>query len=136
MTKGDKSLIRFDFVEPSYLLAVGIVLFGAFLTLGSDLGLEGSILLIGVVWALHVSLGLTILRASVIGLSRWRLTARWADPGLLVAAGLVTSSLLAPISFAIDQSLVSFGVMTDDEPLVDPLHWPIGILEECLAEVR
>ena len=58
------------------------------------------------------------------------MTARWADPGLLVAAGLVTSSLLAPISFAIDQSLVSFGVMTDDEPLVDPLHWPIGILEE------
>ena len=84
VTRDDKSLIRFDFVEPSYLLAVGIVLFGAFLTLGSDLGLEGSILLIGVVWALHVSLGLTILRASVIGLSRWRLTARWADPGLLV----------------------------------------------------
>ena len=130
VTQDDKSLIRFDFVEPSYLLAVGIVLFGAFLTLGSDLGLEGWILLIGLVWALHVSLGLTILRASVIGLSRWRLTARWADPGLLVAAGLVTSSLLAPISFAIDQSLVSFGVMTNDEPLVDPLHWPIGILEE------
>lgn len=130
MTKGDKSLIRFDFVEPSYLLAVGIVLFGAFLTLGSDLGLEGSIVLIGLVWALHLSFGLTILRVSVIGLSRWRLTAGWGDPALLVAAGLVTSALLAPLAFSIDQYLLGLGVMTDDEPLVTPLQWPIGILEE------
>ena len=130
VTTDDKSLIRFDFIEPSYLLAVGVVLFGAFLTLGSDLGLEGSFLLIGLVWALHLSLGLTILRVSVIGLSRWRLTARWGDPALLVAAGLVTSALLAPLAFVIDQYLLGLGVMTDDEPLVAPLQWPIGILEE------
>lgn len=130
VTTDDKSLIRFDFIEPSYLLAVGVVLFGAFLTLGSDLGLEGSFLVIGLVWALHLSLGLTILRVSVIGLSRSRLTARWGDPALLVAAGLVTSALLAPLAFVIDQYLLGLGVMTDDEPLVAPLQWPIGILEE------
>jgi len=46
----DKPLIRFDFVEPSYLLAVGVVLLAAFVALGSDLGLEASVLLIGVAW--------------------------------------------------------------------------------------
>ena len=58
------------------------------------------------------------------------MTAGWGDPALLVAAGLVTSALLAPLAFSIDQYLLGLGVMTDDEPLVAPLQWPIGILEE------
>ncbi len=130
MTANDKSLIRFDFVEPSYLLAVGLVLFGAFVALGSDLGLEGSVLLISLVWGIHLTIGLAALRLSVIGLSRWRITARWTDPVLLISAGLLTSLVLAPVSFAIDQLLMFRGVLTDDEPLVSPRLWPIGIIEE------
>jgi len=48
VTGNNNSLIRFDFLESSYLLAVGVVLLGAFVALGSDLGLEGSVLLIGI----------------------------------------------------------------------------------------
>ena len=130
MTDNDNSLIRFDFIEPSYLLAVGAVLFGAFVAVGSDLGLEGSVLLISLVWGIHLSVGLAVLRLGVIGLSRWRVTARWADPVLLVSAGLLTSLVLAPISFAIDQFLTVRGVMTDDDLLVSPAQWPFGIVEE------
>ena len=135
VTENDKSLIRFDFVEPSYLFAVGVVLFGAFVALGSDLGLEGSILLISLVWGIHLSVGLAVLRLGVIGLSRWRVTARWADPVLLVSAGLLTSLVLAPISFAIDQFLTIRGVMTDDDLLVRPGQWPVGIVEELIEVV-
>lgn len=135
VTENDKSLIRFDFVEPSYLFAVGVVLFGAFIALGSDLGLDGSILLIGLVWGIHLSVGLAVLRLGVIGLSRWRVTARWADPVLLVSAGLLTSLVLAPISFAIDQFLTVRGVMTEDDLLVRPEQWPVGIVEEWIEVV-
>jgi len=130
VTANDKSLIRFDFVEPSYLLAVGVVLFGAFVALGSDLGLEGSVLLISLVWGVHLTVGLAALRLSVIGLSRWRRTARWADPALLITAGLLTSVVLAPASFAIDQFLLFRGVLTDDDRVVSPIQWPVGIIEE------
>lgn len=130
VTANDKSLIRFDFVEPSYLLAVGAVLFGAFVALGSDLGLEGSVLLISLVWGIHLTVGLAALRLSVIGLSRWGVTARWTDPVLLIVAGLLTSLVLAPVSFTIDQFLLFRGVLTDDERVVSPVQWPIGIIEE------
>ena len=130
MTENDNSLIRFDFVEPTYLLAIGVVLFGAFVALGSDLGLEGSILLISLVWGIHLSVGLAVLRLGVIGLSRWRVSTRWPDPVLLVSAGLLTSLVLAPVSFFIDQFLTVRGVMTDDDLLVTPREWPIGIIEE------
>lgn len=135
MTSNDNSLIRFDFLESSYLLAVGVVLLGAFVALGSDLGLEGSVLLVGIVWGIHLSVGLAVLRLGVIGLSRWRVTTRWTDPGLLVSAGLVTSLVLAPVSFVIDQFLTSRGVMTDDDPLVSPAQWSIGIIEEWIQVV-
>ena len=135
MTEKDNSLIRFDFVEPSYLFAVGVVLFGAFVALGSDLGLEGSVLLISLVWGIHLSVGLAALRLGVIGLSRWRITARWADPVLLFSAGLLTSLILAPVSFAIDQFLTVRGVMTDDDLLVSPGQWPVGIVEEWIEVV-
>lgn len=130
VTANDRALIRFDFVEPSYLVAIGVVLLSAFVALGSDLGLEGSVLLIGLVWALHLSVGLAVLRLGVIGLARWPITARWADPVLLVGAGLLTTLVLAPFSFAIDQALMVQGVTSDDERLVDPREWPIGIVEE------
>jgi hypothetical protein len=126
----DKPLIRFDFVEPSYLLAVGVVLLAAFVALGSDLGLEASVLLIGVAWGLHLSIGLAALRTSVIGLSRWRVTANWPDLLLLVLAGLLASIVLAPVSFAVDQFLMTRGFVTDDEPLGRPGQWPMGIFEE------
>lgn len=135
MTEKDNSLIRFDFVEPSYLFTVGVVLLGAFVALGSDLGLEGSVLLISLVWGIHLSVGLAALRLGVIGLSRWRVTARWADPALLVSAGLLASLVLAPVSFAIDQFLTVRGVMTDDDLLVRPAQWPAGMFEEWLEVV-
>lgn len=130
-----KSLIRFDFIEPSYLISVGVVLLGAFVALGSDLGLQGSLLLISVVWGLHLSIGLAVLRLSVIGLSRWTVTARWTDPVILIAAGLLTSLVLAPVSLAIDQFLLARGVMTDDDPLLNPSQWLIGLLEEWMQLV-
>ena len=126
----DKPLIRFDFVEPSYLLAVGALLLAAFVALGSDLGLQAPVLLIGLAWGLHLSIGLVALRTSVIGLSRWRVTANWPDLLLLVVAGLLASLVLAPVSFAVDQFLMARGFVTDDEPLRHPGQWPIGILEE------
>lgn len=126
----DKSLIRFDFVEPTYLMAVGIVLLGAVVSLGGDLGLGAPLIVIGIVWALHLSVGLVALRVSVIGLSRWRATAGWSDPSLLAAAGLLTSLVLAPFSLAIDQVLTARGVVTGDQPLADLGQWPAAIFEE------
>jgi len=126
----DKSLIRFDFVEPTYLMAVGIVLLGAVVSLGGDLGLGAPLIVIGIVWALHLSVGLVALRVRVIGLSRWRATAGWSDPSLLAAAGLLTSLVLAPFSLAIDQVLTARGVVTGDQPLADLGQWPAAIFEE------
>lgn len=135
MAADSKSLIRFDFVEPTYLVAAGAVIFGAVVSLGSDQGLQAPLLLVGLVWALHLSIGLAALRVAVIGLSRWPVTARWADPALLIAAGVVASLVLAPMSLLIDQSLLARGVVTDDDPLISPAQWPIGILEEWLQIV-
>jgi len=126
----DKSLIRFDFLEPTYLFAVGVVLLGAVISLGGDLGLTAPLLLISIIWALHLSVGLMALRLGVIGLSRWRVTAGWSDPPLLAMAGLLTSFVLAPFSLAIDQVLTARGVVTDDPPLADLAQWPIGIFAE------
>lgn len=131
----DKSLIRFDFLEPTYLLAVGIVLFGAVVSVGGDLGLRAPVMVIGIAWALHLSVGLAALRVSVIGLSRWRFTARWLDPPLLATAGLLTSVVLAPFSLAIDQVLTARGVLTDDTLLTSLTQWPAAILEEWLQVV-
>jgi hypothetical protein len=66
----------------------------------------------------------------VIGLSRWWATAGWSDPPLLASAGLLTSLVLAPFSFTIDQVLTALGVVTDDAPLSTLGQWPIGIFEE------
>lgn len=130
MREDGNPLIRLDFVEPPYLLAVGVVLLGAFVSLGSDLGLQAPLVLIGLVWGVHLSVGLATLRVCVIGLSRWRATARWSDPALLVSAGLLTSLVLAPLSFMIDQVLTARGIATDDLPLSSPAQWPRGVLEE------
>jgi hypothetical protein len=135
MAVDDKPLIRFDFVEPTYLVAAGLVIFGAVVSLGSDQGLQAPLLLIGMVWALHLSIGFAALRVGVIALARWPVTARWPDPVLLMAAGLLTSLVLAPLSMLIDQSLLARGVVTDDDPLASPAQWPIGIIEEWLQLV-
>lgn len=135
MAVDDKPLIRFDFVEPTYLVAAGLVIFGAVVSLGSDQGLQAPLLLIGMVWALHLSIGFAALRVGVIALARWPVTARWPDPVLLMAAGLLTSLVLAPLSLLIDQSLLARGVVTDDDPLASPAQWPIGIIEEWLQLV-
>lgn len=135
MNTSVNSLFRFDFIELPYLFAVGVVLLAAFLSLGSDLGLQAPLLLIGLVWAAHLTIGLTGLRAAVIGLSRWRATARWSDPLLLAAAGLLSSWALAPVYFAIDQLLLAGGVASDDEPRRHPLQWPLGIYDEWIQIV-
>jgi hypothetical protein len=49
------SMIRFSFVEPTYLLAVGLVLLVIAMVIGSDLGLRAPMLLVGLVWVLHLS---------------------------------------------------------------------------------
>ena len=128
-------LMRFDFIERPYLLAVGVVLFAAFLSLGSDLGLQAPVLVVGLVWAAHLAVGLAALRAAVIGLSRWRATARWPDLALLATAALLASLVLAPVSFAIDQALLARGVSSDDDPLPRPSQWPLGILGEWVQVV-
>jgi hypothetical protein len=126
----DKSLIRFDFLEPAYLFAVGLVLLGAFVSLGGDLGLRAPLIVIGIVWALHLSVGLAALRISIISLSRWRATAGWPDLALLALAGVLTSFVLAPFSLAIDQVLTARGVVTDDTRLTHFAQWPAEIFEE------
>lgn len=130
----DRSFIRLSFIEPSYLLAVGFVLLGTFVSLGSNQGLEAPLLAIVLVWALHLSVGLVAIRAGVIGLSRWPKTAKWSDLSLLAVAGFIASLVLAPVSFVIDQSLSTLGVDTDDELLIGSgasvLKILFGIVEE------
>jgi hypothetical protein len=130
----DRSFIRLSFIEPPYLLAVGFVLLGTFVSVGSTQGLEAPLLAIVLVWALHLSVGLVAIRAGVIGLSRWPKTAKWSDLSLLAVSGFVASLVLAPVSFVIDQSLLTLGVDTDDELLIGSsatvLKIFFGIVEE------
>lgn len=134
MSVTDRSFIRLSFIEPPYLLAVGLVLFGTFVSVGSTQGLEAPLLAIVLVWALHLSVGLVAIRAGVIGLSRWPKTATWSDLSLLAVSGFVASLVLAPVSFVIDQSLLTLGVDTDDELLIGSsataLKIFFGIVEE------
>lgn len=127
MMKDHNPLIRFDFVEPSYLLATGTVLLGIFVSLGSNLGLQAPALVIGLVWALHLLVGLTAIRVGVVSLSRWRQTATWPDFLLLAMAGLGASLALAPTSFLIDQGLSIGGIDTDDELVLATGGWLTGI---------
>ena len=130
----DTALIRLGFIELPYLLAVGFILLGTFISVGSKQGLEAPLLVIVLVWALHLSIGLVTIRAGVIGLSRWPVTANWPDLALLGFAGVIASLVLAPVSFAIDQSLLVLGVDTDDELLISSdataLKVFLGIVEE------
>jgi hypothetical protein len=130
----DRSFIRLSFIEPPYLFAVGFVLLGTFVSVGSTQGLEAPLLAIVLVWALHLSVGLVAIRAGVIGLSRWPKTATWSDLSLLAVSGFVASLVLAPVSFVIDQSLLTLGVDTDDELLIGSsataLKIFFGIVEE------
>lgn len=130
----DQSLIRFGFVEPAYLRVAGFILLGAFLSLGSNLGLQAPLLVVGFAWALHLTVGLAAIRMGVIHLSRWQLTAHWSDLWLLGAAGFLASLLLAPTSFLIDQCLLTLGIDTDDERLVGVTQWlygtPLALIEE------
>jgi len=130
----DRSFIRLSFIEPPYLLAVGFVLLGTFVSVGSTQGLEAPLLAIVLVWALHLSVSLVAIRAGVIGLSRWPKTATWSDLSLLAVSGFVASLVLAPVSFVIDQSLLTLGVDTDDELLIGSsataLKIFFGIVEE------
>ena len=134
MSVTDRSFIRLSFIEPPYLFAVGFVLLGTFVSVGSTQGLEAPLLAIVLVWALHLSVGLVAIRAGVIGLSRWPKTATWSDLSLLAVSGFVASLVLAPVSFVIDQSLLTLGVDTDDELLIGSsataLKIFFGIVEE------
>jgi hypothetical protein len=128
------SLIRLRFIEPPYLVAVGVALLGAFVSVGSKQGLDAPLLVIIVVWALHLSIGLIAIRAGVIGLSRWPMTAKWPDLSLLAVAGFIASLVLAPVSFVVDQGLLMLGVETDDELLIGSgatvVKTTLGIVEE------
>ena len=134
MSVPDRSFFRVGFIGPPYLLAVGFVLLGTFVSVGSTQGLEAPLLAIVLVWALHLSVGLVAIRAGVIGLSRWPKTATWSDLSLLAVSGFVASLVLAPVSFVIDQSLLTLGVDTDDELLIGSsataLKIFFGIVEE------
>ena len=134
MSVTDRSFLRLSFIEPPYLLAVGFILLGTFVSVGSTQGLEAPLLAIVLVWALHLSIGLVAIRAGVIGLSRWPKTANWSDLSLLAVSGFVASLVLAPVSFVIDQSLLTLGVDTDDELLIGSsataLKIFFGIVEE------
>lgn len=120
--------MRLGFVEPPYLLAVGVVLLATFLSVGGDLGVRAPVLLIGLVWTLHLCVGLVSIRVFVISLSRWGLTARWSDMALLLVAGLLASFVLAPLSFAIDQGLLRLDIDTDDELIAGTRWWGLAIL--------
>ena len=133
------SMIRFSFVEPTYLLAVGLVLLVIAMVMGSDLGLRAPILLVGLVWVLHLSVGLAVIRLAIVNLARWRATARWPDLGLLLLAGLIASLVLAPVSLVIDQWLMSRGIDSDDEFLLGRSlqGWGVllGLCEEWIQVV-
>ena len=130
----DAALIRLGFIEPPYLLAVGFILLATFISVGSKQGLEAPLLVIVLVWALHLSIGLVAIRAGVIGLSRWPVTANWPDIALLGFAGVIASLVLAPVSFVIDQGLLTLGVDADDELLIGSsatgLKILFGVVEE------
>lgn len=132
-------MIRFSFVEPTYLLAVGLVLLVIAMVIGSDLGLRAPMLLVGLVWVLHLSVGLAVIRLAIVNLARWRVTARWPDLVLLLLAGLIASLVLAPVSLVIDQWLMSRGVDSDDEFLLgrSPQGWVIlfGLCKEWIQVV-
>jgi hypothetical protein len=133
------SMIRFSFVESIYLLAVGLVLLVIAMVMGSDLGIRTPMLLVGLVWVLHLSVGLAVIRLAIVNLARWRATVRWPDLGLLLLAGLIASLVLAPVSLVIDQWLMSRGVDSDDEFLLgrSPQGWVIllGLCEEWIQVV-
>jgi hypothetical protein len=128
------AVIRFGFLEPSYLLAAGFVLLCTFVSVGSDLGLQAPVMLIGLVWALHLAVGLASIRLGVISLSRWSATARWPDLALLSLAGLFASIVLAPVSLVSDQWLLARGIDTDDEFLFTKEYGLSGIPEGLIEE--
>lgn len=130
----DAALIRLAFIEPPYLLAVGAILLGTFVSIGSKQGLEAPLLVIVLVWALHLSIGLVAIRAGVIGLSRWPVTAKWPDLVLLGFAGVIASFVLAPVSLVIDQGLLMLGVDADDEALVGSGATALKIFLEIVEE--
>lgn len=111
-------MIRFSFVEPIYLLTVGLVVLVIAMALSSDLGLRTPILLVGLAWALHLSVGLAVIRLVIVNLARWRGSAHWPDLTLLLLAGLTASLVLAPISLALDQWLLNGSVESDNEILL------------------
>ncbi len=126
----DRSLIRFGFLEPGYLLAVGLLLLGLFGSIGGDFGIRAPQVLVVLIGALHLAVGLATLRLAVIGLSRFPAIARWPDLALLAIAGSLTSLVLAPFSFAIDQWLTIRGFETEDRLLRQPAQWFGGVFEE------
>ena len=63
-------MIRFSFVEPTYLLAVGLVLLVIAVVMGSDLGLRAPMLVVGLVWVLLLSVGLAVIRLAIVNLAR------------------------------------------------------------------
>jgi hypothetical protein len=132
-------MIRFSFVEPAYLLTVGLVLLVISMVVGSDLGVRAPMLLVGLVWTLHLSVGLAAIRLAVVNLTRWRMTVHWPDLALLLMAGLIASLVLAPLSLVIDQWLMSRGVDTDDDFLLGrpPQAWVIlfGLCEEWVQVI-
>ena len=81
-------MIRFSFVEPTYLLTVGLVLLVISVVAGSDLGVQAPMLLVGLVWALHLSVGLAAIRLAVVNLTRWRMTVHWPDLALYIVGRL------------------------------------------------
>jgi len=119
---GESSVIRFSFLEPSYLFAIGGLLLFAFVSAGADLGLEAPILVVALVLALQLFVGLISIRLGVISLSRWRISARWPDLLLLGVVGLLASIVVAPVSFVIDQWLLRYGIETNDV-LVSADQW-------------
>lgn len=121
-------MIRFSFVEPIYLLTVGLVVLVIAMALGSDLGLRAPMLLLGLVWALYLSVGLVVIRLVIVNLARWRRSARWPDLVLLLLAGLIASLVLAPVSLVLDQWLLTGGAKSDDKIL-------FGLCEEWIEVI-
>lgn len=129
-----KTLSRWGFIEPPYLLAIGFILLGTFISLGSDLGLKAPLVVVTFAWLLHITVGLAAIRTGVILLSRWRRTAQWSDLWVLGVSGVMASVVLAPVSFLVDQWLLTLGIETDDQPFAGVEQWlygaPVAIFEE------
>lgn len=68
-------MIRFSFVEPVYLVTVGLVLLVIAIVIGSDLGLRSPMLLLSLVWVFQLSAALAMIRLAIVNLARWRATA-------------------------------------------------------------